>query len=154
MLNRNDLADEIISYYIENRVDGREFWDLNAYAFAGVISDDGLIEAFSEKLATFKNEVDSFSILSRIGKNRSWNDHEIATLASFSSDDYYNLFKTHSGDDLSTIINGALQFDRISNASEPMREISKRAKDALAKIGGECLINARRVSRYGIRVGS
>lgn len=151
-LNRNDLADEIISYYIENRDDDREFWDLNAYAFAGVISDNRLTQAFSEKLATFKNEIDTFSILFRIGKDRSWNDREIAMLASLPSDEYYNLFKAHVGDDLSKIIYAALQFNQISNASEPMREISKRAKDALTKIGNESLINARRVNKYGIAI--
>lgn len=149
-LDRNDLADEIINHYVENRVESREFWDLNAYAFSGDISDEVVLQAFAKKLATFKNEDDPFSILFRIGANRSWNDREIVMLASLSSDDYYNLFKTHDGDDLSKIIYGALQFCQISNASEPMREISKRAKDALIKIGSESLINARRVNRYGI----
>jgi hypothetical protein len=43
------------------------------------------------------------------------------------------------------------QFDRISNASETMREISKRAREALKMIGAESRINARRVSRFGVK---
>jgi hypothetical protein len=38
------------------------------------------------------------------------------------------------------------------NATEPMKEISKRAKDALRRIGGESKINARRVKRYGVEI--
>jgi hypothetical protein len=41
------------------------------------------------------------------------------------------------------------QFDRISNASETMREISRRA---LKMIGAESRINARRVSRFGVKI--
>jgi hypothetical protein len=33
-----------------------------------------------------------------------------------------------------------------------MKDISKRAKEALKLIGAECPINARRVSRFGIVV--
>jgi hypothetical protein len=47
---------------------------------------------------------------------------------------------------------GALQFDRISNASSEMREVSKRAKEALKLIGAESPINARRVARFGVIV--
>ena len=55
-------------------------------------------------------------------------------------------------DDLHKIINGCLQFDRIGNATEQMSEISSRAKEALARIGLESAINARRVTTYGIKV--
>lgn len=152
-LDRNDLADEIIRYYIENRDEDRNFWDINDYAFGNEITDSGVLKAFASKLATYKNEIDPFSILFRIGANNTWNAHDLATLASLSVDDYYKLFKTYNGKDLRKIINGALQFVRISNASEEMREISKRARDALTKIGGESVINARRVRKFGIDIG-
>jgi hypothetical protein len=46
------------------------------------------------------------------------------------------------------------QFDSITNATGPMKEISKRAKDGLKRIGQESAMNARRVRRYGIEVNS
>jgi hypothetical protein len=50
------------------------------------------------------------------------------------------------------ILHTCLQFDGIGNATAEMREISKRAKDALLRIGKESPINARRVRTYGIKV--
>jgi hypothetical protein len=44
------------------------------------------------------------------------------------------------------------QFDRIANASDAMRDITRRAREALKLIGGESPINARRVSRFGVKI--
>lgn len=152
-LGRNEQAEEIIKYYVENRNGDRNFWDLSENVFADRITEKLVLQAFAKKLEEFKNEVDPFSMLLQIGTHRSWNEHDLAALASLPVDYYFQLFKTHNGKDLSKIIYGALQFGQISNASEPMREISKRAKDALTKIGGESALNALRVSKYGINVG-
>jgi len=81
-----------------------------------------------------------------------WREEDIATLAAASRDDYYKSFKKTEGPDLHKVIDACLQFDRIVNATEPMREISRRAKEALKRIGQESAINARRVMKYGVRV--
>jgi hypothetical protein len=47
-------------------------------------------------------------------------------------------------------LDACLQFDRIANATIPMKEISKRAKQALKRIGQESAINALRVKKYGV----
>jgi len=46
----------------------------------------------------------------------------------------------------------ALQFDRLGGASPAMLQISKRAKEALTRIGKESDINARRVKKLGINI--
>jgi hypothetical protein len=79
---------------------------------------------------------------------------EIATLAGASPDAYYDAFKRHKGEQLSKLISGALQFDRIANAPEEMRQISHKAKEALRRIGSESKINAARVRKFGIKVNN
>ncbi len=86
----------------------------------------------------------------KIATHSSWNDRDIATLAAVPVDEYYKMFKEHSKDELSKLLSAALEFDRIGNATAPMREISKRAREALKRIGGESLLNARRVRKYGV----
>ena len=49
---------------------------------------------------------------------------------------------------------GVLQFDRIVNASAEMKEISRRAREALKLIGTESPVNARRVAKFGINAGA
>ena len=53
---------------------------------------------------------------------------------------------------MSKRIASALQFDNVANATDTMKEISKRAKQALRRIANESPINARRVAKYGIKV--
>jgi hypothetical protein len=48
------------------------------------------------------------------------------------------------------MIAACLQFDTIGNASASMKEITRRAKEALNLIGQESRINALRVKKYGI----
>ena len=73
-------------------------------------------------------------------------------LSALPVDEYYRIFKSHKGDDLRKIINVCLQFDRIGSVSAAMQEISRRAKEALRRIGGESAINASRVRHYGINI--
>ncbi|MGB8315396.1 MAG: hypothetical protein WCE69_13025 [Aestuariivirga sp.] len=73
------------------------------------------------------------------------------TLSAATVDEFYRSFKEATGNDLSKRIANALQFDNIVNATDTMKEISKRAKLALKRIANESPINARRVAKYGIK---
>lgn len=44
------------------------------------------------------------------------------------------------------------QFDRAVNASDAIREIPRRTREALKQIGSESPINARRVARLGVKI--
>jgi hypothetical protein len=81
-----------------------------------------------------------------------WNDEEIYALASLPVEEYRKAFKATSGAQLRKMLSGVFQFDRITNASNAMREISKRGRLALKIIGAESSINKRRASRFGIKV--
>jgi hypothetical protein len=81
-----------------------------------------------------------------------WNPEDITTLCTLPVDEYYQIFKGHRGNDLRKIIKVCLQFDVIGNASPDMKEISKRAKEALKRVGQESAINAQRVKIYGVAI--
>ena len=84
-----------------------------------------------------------------MAKTNGWGPDDITFLSALPIEDYYQIFKNSKGSELRSIINACLQFDRIGNATPDMTEISKRAKDALRRIGKESAINARRVASYG-----
>ena len=149
-LKRNKKAAEVIKFYIENREGDRNFFDLDRYSFNAEITDPDVIAAFKAKLATFKEERDPKDLMLHIAGG--WRDEDLVFLASLPVGEYYKIFKTTSGDALSSIINNCLQFNRIVNASEPMKQISNLAKEALTLIGKESEINRRRVRKYGIDV--
>jgi hypothetical protein len=125
-------------------------FDLENYPLIERISDPDIIKAFEDKLASFKPDLNAKAIL--LSFAHGWNEEDIQKVSTLPVDEYYALFKMSESDELRKIINGCLQFDRISNATEPMKRISARAKEALRRIGLESPINARRVMRYGINI--
>lgn len=153
-LGRVDQAFEILKYYIEMRGTEPELFDLENNPFSDKISDPDVIKAFDNKFATFKSEISPVSILFRMADTHSWNPEDITILSTLSVDTYFEIFKSSQGRDLRKILNACLHFDRIINATNQMKEISKRAKDALKRIGQESAINARRVKVYGVDVAS
>jgi hypothetical protein len=151
-LGRPEHAVELISQYIASRGPDRRTFDLETYPFRDKIDDPDVIQAFQEKYDTFADEQDPTAVVLSMANRNGWNDEDINTLSALSVDEYYAIFKGHDGDELRKIIDVCLQFNRISNASKPMREISKRAKEALKRVGRESQINALRVRKYGVEV--
>ena len=86
-----------------------------------------------------------------IAQQHGWRRQDLTTLSTSSAEEYYLLFKSAKGEELRRVINECLQFETIQNASAEMKEVAKRAKEALMRIGGESVINARRVEKYGIK---
>jgi len=152
-LDRSEQARSMIGYYVDNRQEPRQFFDLEQYPFSGDISDPDVISAFKAKLDSFPSAPATSDMLAAL-KGGSWDTDTIDNLASLSTDEYYKIIANAKGEELRRIVSGCLQFDRIGNATEPMKEISKKARDALLRIALTSKINARRVAGYGIKVPS
>jgi hypothetical protein len=148
-LERAGQAAEMIRLYVEAHSTDRRLFDLDDYPFHDHVTDPDIVRAFVEHLSSLKDERDPLETLLRVGSG--WNEEDLTLLARLAVDEYYAIFKEAKAEKLRKTINACLQFDRISNASEQMREISSRAKEALRRIAGESRINASRLSRYGIR---
>jgi len=149
-LGRKDQAAQIIKHYLDNLHGDRDAFDLAQYPFGSEIKDPDVVKAFNDKYATFKDERNTIITLQRMSSINGWTEEEIKYLSTLPVDEYYKIFKTSEGTDLRRILRTCLQFDTIGNATEEMKEISKRAKDALRLIGEESAINARRVRKYGV----
>jgi hypothetical protein len=150
-LGRGQQALEMIKHYVENRNEDRTFFDLDADPFGGDIRDPDIRTAFAKKCAQLKPKRDIGTILRSL-KEGGLYDEDIAAAASAPVEEYRQAFKSSNGQDLRKLLSGALEFDRILNASDAMREISRRAKAALKLIGEESAINARRVRSLGVTV--
>ncbi len=147
-LGRTAQAHDLIEQYVENRAEGREFFDLDDYPFGSDVTDPDVRKAFSEKSAKVEEQKDVPSML--LALKEGWSDEILYELSVTPVHTYLRTFKETTGEKLRKILAGALQFDRIVNASPEMKEISKRAREALKIIGAETRINAQRVSRFGI----
>jgi hypothetical protein len=153
-LGRPQQAAEILKHYISIHGKDRELFNLRNYPFASDVRDPDVVQAFSAKFATFKDTRDPKGILLSMANTNSWGPDDITFLSTLPVEDYYHIFKNSKGFDLRRIISACLQFDRITNATPDMTVISKRAKDALQRIGQESAINARRVATYGVVINA
>ena len=149
-LGRNNQASKMIKHYIEHRDEERKFFNLEEYPFSSSVTDQEVIEAFRAKCASMEDKRDIPKLLQGLKDN--WTEESLLTLSAASVDEFYKSFKEATGNDLSKRIASALQFDNVANASDTMKEISKRAKQALRRIASESPINARRVAKYGIKL--
>jgi hypothetical protein len=151
-LGRQGQAAEMLKHYVENRTEPRSFFDLAHYPFSGDITDPDVKQAFAEKCAALEEKLDVPAML--LALKDSWSDEVLAELSTLPIEEYRKAFKGTNGKDLRKMLAGVLQFDRIVNASAEMKEISRRAREALKLIGAESPINARRVGKFGIDVGA
>jgi hypothetical protein len=151
-LGRSQQASELLKYYVEQHPNNRKLFDLDNNPFREKVDDPDVIHAFKDKFATFKTVVDPKAILHSMAATNGWHPEDLVALSTLPIDSYYDIFKNAQGDDLRKLLNACLQFDRIGGATEQMKEISRRAREALKRIGKESAINARRVGKYGVKV--
>jgi len=153
-LKRNDLADEAIEYYIEQRKSETGLFDLQKYPFSGDITDEAIINRFKETFEAISDiKTRSLNeVVSKIADKNGWSKEDVQILSTATVEDYYNFFKSTEGSHLSEYINTCLRFGNLGGASEQDTEISKKAISALKKIGNESTLNKLRVKKFGIRV--
>ena len=153
-LQRNDLADEAIEYYIEQRKSETGLFDLQKYPFSGNITDETIINRFNETFEAITG-IDTPSlekVVSKIANKNGWSPEDVQHLAHAEVEEYYQFFKSTEGSHLPKYIQACLQFGNLSSNSGQETEISKKAISALKKIGSESSINKLRVKKLGIHV--
>jgi hypothetical protein len=151
-LGKPEQAADMLRSYIKSHANERELFNLRNYPFTSDINDPDVVRTFNEKYTALESKRDAVAILRSIIDTNSWNPEDITALSQAPVDMYYNMLKNHTGTELRKLLDACLQFDRIGNATSEMKEVSRRAKDALIRIGRESKINARRVRRYGIEI--
>ncbi len=151
-IGRTDQAQELIEHYVVSRRDRPALFDLKQYPFGDEITDEDIKITFRKQAEACRLDREPSSILLTIFEQRGWKPEDIAFLVQVPVDVYYSMIKTHRGDTLTKLLDACLQFDRIGGVDEQTKEISRRAKAALLRIGMETRLNARRVRQYGVVV--
>jgi hypothetical protein len=126
-LGRPEQAKEMLDHYMANRNEDREFFDLAESLFGDTVTDPDVRAAFNEKAAQREEKRDLTGIMLSIKDG--WDDDRIHALATAPIEEYRKAFKSHSGAELRRMLANVFQFDRIANASDAMREITRRARE-------------------------
>lgn len=149
-LGRAEQAKDLIEFYIDNRNEPAEFFDLKQSIFGDDARDPDVVAAFSKRLSQLASPRAPRDILIDIGRKNGWNPAEAAAVQDLSVSDLKTLFKATEGTDLSRLVRGSLMFRNVGGVSAALSEMSSRAEQALREIGSETPINARRVRIHGV----
>jgi hypothetical protein len=151
-LDRNELADELVDHYVAVRKDEKQLFDLSNYPFREDISDAKINAEFQKISNEVKKTITLKEVLEKIAGKNGWGGEDERVLAGATPDEYYELFKNEKGEHLSIYIDKCLQFGRFVNAPETGKTIAANATTALERIGRESCLNARRVSKFGVKI--
>ncbi|PHM23273.1 hypothetical protein [Xenorhabdus budapestensis] len=147
-LDEHEKLSELIDFYIENRKDEIELFNLSKINRFGDIKDSELISKFNNIYSKSVITENAKQVLDRIAGTNGWNQNDVVILANTSVEDYYKLFKSEKGKHLDLCIDKCLKFGESLDASEQQIEITNRSTEALKKIAAESQINKRRVKRF------
>lgn len=151
-LAKDEFASELIDIFISEHMDEPRVFNVKDMRMFGDVLDAEIIEKFNVVYQSSIPIETVLQVLERIVVNDNWNSNDEVVLAGASVDDFYNLFKSIKGNDLSYYINACLKFGSFANSSELQLDIASRAKQALQTIGAESAINKLRVRKYGINI--
>ena len=148
-LEKDDLADELIDFYLDARGEEDEILNLEDSHFSGDIKDQVIWERLKERRTKTVTLMPLVEAVKYIADNSGWSKKQIESLLAATEDDYYTLFKQDHGDQLRRIVSCCLQFDGYEDKLKP---IGSKARDALVRIANENQLNAIRLRRYNILV--
>ena len=148
-LGRAEQASEMIARFADARRGEPGLFDLAKNPFRQYV-DDVDVRATFEKVAAERREKPDFIAL-LAGANEEWSSEQIELLAAAPMEEYRKAFKSRSGKELRQLLANALHFADVGGVTEHMREMTRKAQEALTAIAEESPLNALRVKGLGIR---
>jgi hypothetical protein len=146
-LGEVEKASAMLAHFMSVHSDNRAIFNLDRHPFRDRISDKDLIKNFNEKYMCLPNEKTPEEILD--GISNGWDDEDFKILAALPVGRYAEIFKAAKGSKLHQLVQNSLKFENMEGAVTPdMRELSKRAREALEIIAGSSSVNAWRMKRF------
>ena len=142
----NDVADNLISSYLEARGGNQQLLDLESNSSGVIISDPTLSREFAARLALIKKYPSLIEVRDHLIENSGWSNEQLKALRNASVSDFVDLFKNPGAVGSRKTIQVLLKLGKIQG----YEDINVKLIDALRVIGKESLINEIRVKQFGI----
>jgi hypothetical protein len=149
-LGHEKLASELIDFYISQRSDNSEIFNLSDYAFAGDITDQEIRDKFTNKYSDIERRPSLKEVLEKLSTTNGWSQIDEQVLAETSADEYFELFTSETGVHLDGYVRAALQFKGFSKGGDQREIIGNNVEAALLRIADTSELNKRRVNKFGI----
>lgn len=148
-LGEQAVADEILREYMELQAERpREFFQASSHPSFLRRANGAVLAAFERALAERPHIRDPLEVMVGIEKNSGWNTEDIEFLASLTTDELLEIFKSTEGDELRLAISASLRFVSAQSGPASYQEFGARVRDAFERISAESGLNAMRVRGY------
>lgn len=145
-LKRDDLADDLIDKFVGANNAKPSIFDLKEHPFGGTTDDVKLRDRFDAIHSELTQLLGLDEAVCFMAKNSGYHPYHLEAMMQASVDEYQAMFlKKHDDVKLSNLIKWSLRW-----AGSDHAEITAKAKEALERIKATSLLNAIRVSRYGV----
>jgi len=146
-LGQGQLADELIEFYVKQRENDRDVFDLKRNPFADHITDAPTRDALRRSATAVAKPVPLRQAVETMAAQRGYSIEDEQAVAAATSEEFYQLFKSELSVPLRQAVQACLAFSQ-----PPKEQIAKRAEEALRRIATESNINRVRVARFGVDV--
>ncbi len=145
-LERDDLADILITRFVDANKAKPSTFDLEEHPFGGSIDDAKLRATFDAVHSELRQLPGLEEAVTFMARNSSYNPEHIEAMLKATVDEYHAMFlKEHDDVEVSSLVKWSLRWAESEHA-----EITAKAKEALERIKATSLLNSIRVSRYGV----
>jgi hypothetical protein len=146
-IGRGAEAAELLKFFADNR-DSSYWTEEDPFGRGPFLSEvDAVVK---EKSDVEPEEFDVAAGLVLAGGN--YDAATISKLAAVPVQTYFEIISAARGADLRKVILSALEFRRIANASDDMKEVIGLMEEALRMVGRTSRLNAVRIKKYGVSI--
>jgi hypothetical protein len=138
-MGRDALANQLVDEFFAKHPNQ----GINLSAYAVKIEDPAILERIERASKNTKFERSLRQTVIKISKLGSWSPDDVELLASCSTEDFYQFFKTEHSPELTNYVKTCLRLEHFSNASFTLS--SSNAREALLRIADESSLNRIRV---------
>lgn len=146
---RDGQADKLVDAYVAARNEGKAFFDISEHHLT---SDDKLdhrlVEKFAAKHAAFVDTRDPRQMLIEISGQHSWSDEDIQLLASLTSNQLVDMFRSIKGPELRRSVKFAHQLAR--SGSDDAKRLAVTLAEAMQTIAESSEHSKRRLRSWGV----
>jgi hypothetical protein len=144
-LERDDLADSLIQYYIQERQGSDpELFDLSASPFGSEVSDPTVRAGFAATNRQIASTVTLRDAVETMAKGQGWSAEDSRAVDRATVDDFYELFKGPLAIRRRRAIQACLRAGTQPNSGA----VTQRVLEALGRIARESRINALRLREF------
>jgi hypothetical protein len=137
-------AIELLDFYVRERKEDYQFWRLDSPSISMQGLCPELVAAFEKKYQELRPRKSLYDTLILLGSQQAWSSEDSAVLREASTDEYYNVLKTASVENL-PLVHSAIKMIMNDGVDDSGRD---NLTSALERIGAESPMNRERVARY------